>query len=172
MKAMPIMIITTMIASASTADTNETSGNGTPTSRGTARGKLPHQQNACRFQDSSPTAGGRHYGCQPGLTNAVPARVTVHTDARIRPIRLGNMTINFKLTAPSRLYWAGRPAMCIVQALHWLRDMLSSDQDSIQARLKAILNDPTNGLTIRDDLQSGLRTLPQWMQEVVSALLT
>jgi Family of unknown function (DUF6088) len=108
---------------------------------------------------------------QLGLTNAVPARVTVHTDARIRPIRLGNMTINFKLTAPSRLYWAGRPAMRIVQALHWLRDMLPSDRDSIQARLKAILNDPTHGPTIRDDLQTGLHTMPQWMHEMIKNLL-
>lgn len=109
---------------------------------------------------------------QLGLTNAVPAHVTVHTDARIRPIRLGNMTINFKLTAPSRLYWAGRPAMRVVQALHWLRDMLPSDRDPNRARLKAILNDPTHGPTIRDDLQSGLHTLPQWMHELVKDLLT
>ena len=109
---------------------------------------------------------------QLGLTDAVPARVTVHTDARIRPIRLGNMTINFKLTAPSRLYWAGRPAMRFVQALHWLRDMLPSGKDSFVRRLKSILNDPTHGPTIRDDLQKGLQTLPQWMHELVNDLLT
>ncbi|HTS05269.1 MAG TPA: DUF6088 family protein [Candidatus Eisenbacteria bacterium] len=108
---------------------------------------------------------------QLGLTNAVPARVTVHTDARIRPIQLGNMTITFKLTAPSRLSWAGRPGMRLVQALHWLRDMLTSDKDSIQSRLKAILNDPTQGRAIRDDLCEGLHTLPQWMRELVSDLL-
>jgi hypothetical protein len=109
---------------------------------------------------------------QLGLTNAVPARVTVHTDARIRPIQLGNLTITFKLTAPSRLYWAGRPAMRIVQALHWLRDMLTSDKDSIQSRLKAILNDPIEGPAIRDDLREGLHTLPQWMRELVGDLLS
>ncbi len=109
---------------------------------------------------------------QLGLTHAVPARVTVHTDARIRPIRLGNMTINFKLTAPSRLYWAGRPAMRFVQALHWLRDMLPSGKDSFLRRLKNILNDPAHGPTIRDDLQRGLHTLPQWLRELVNDLLT
>ncbi len=61
---------------------------------------------------------------QRGLTDAVPAKVTVHTDARLRPIHLDSLVINFKPTAPSRLYWAGRPAMRIVQALHWLHDML------------------------------------------------
>jgi hypothetical protein len=38
------------------------------------------------------------------LPIAVPAYVVVHTDARIRPIKLGKLTITFKLTAPSRLY--------------------------------------------------------------------
>ena len=47
-------------------------------------------------------------------------KITVHTDARLRPIHLHKLVIDFKLTAPSRLYWAGRPAMRIVQALHWI----------------------------------------------------
>lgn len=60
---------------------------------------------------------------QLGLTDAVPAKITVRTDARLRPIRLDKLVIDFKLTAPSRLYWSGRPAMRIAQALHWLHDM-------------------------------------------------
>jgi len=106
------------------------------------------------------------------LTHAVPARVTVHTDARIRPIQLGNMTITFKLTAPSRMYWAGRPAMRLVQALHWLRDMLPSDKDSVEKCLKAILKEPVQGPSIRDHLLKGLHTLPQWMHELIKDLLT
>ena len=49
-----------------------------------------------------------------GLTDAVPAKISVHTDARLRPIKLGAQTITFKPTAPSRLHWAGRPAMRVV----------------------------------------------------------
>jgi hypothetical protein len=45
-----------------------------------------------------------------GLTDAVPAHVTVLTDGRLRPILLGNLKIDFQYAAPSRLYWAGRPA--------------------------------------------------------------
>src|SRR5450756_703521 len=56
-----------------------------------------------------------------GLTDAVPARIGVLTDGRLRPIILGNLTLDFQAAAPSRLYWAGRPAMRFVQALHWLR---------------------------------------------------
>lgn len=46
-----------------------------------------------------------------GLTNAVPSKIVVHTDARLKSITLGQLEIIFKLTAASKLYWAGRPAV-------------------------------------------------------------
>jgi hypothetical protein len=49
-----------------------------------------------------------------GLTDAVPARIGLLTDGRLRPITLGNLTLEFQAVAPSRLYWAGSPAMCFV----------------------------------------------------------
>lgn len=100
-----------------------------------------------------------------GLTDAVPARVTIHTDARRRTIRLDKLVIEFKLTAPSRLYWAGRPAMRVVQALHWLKDTLTRDGDLIRSRLAAILADGKRGPPIRDSLQQGFPALPAWMQD-------
>ena len=63
-----------------------------------------------------------------GLTTAVPARIEVLADARLKPIKLGNQEIHFKFAAPSRLYWADRPAMRVVQALHWMQDMLAQDK--------------------------------------------
>lgn len=106
-----------------------------------------------------------------GLTDAVPAHVIVHTDARRRAITLGNLTIEFKLTAPSKLYWADRPAMRVVQALHWLKDMLADDEKRIMPRLAAILDDPRHGSAIRQDLKNGLKVLPAWMQRIVRLLL-
>jgi hypothetical protein len=108
-----------------------------------------------------------------GLSDAVPGRVVVHTDARLRPICLGNLTVTFKPTAPSKLAWAGRPAMRIVQALHWLHDALAKPEDSdrLRARLRTILSDPKHGPTLRSDLQAGLPSLPAWMQTVVRDLL-
>lgn len=100
-----------------------------------------------------------------GLTDAVPARVTIHTDARRRSIQLDKLLIEFKQTAPSRLYWAGRPAMRIVQALHWLKDTLSDDGNRIRARLRAILTDPEHGQAITQDLRQGFAHLPAWMQK-------
>ena len=105
-----------------------------------------------------------------GLTDAVPARVTIHTDARRRAIQLDKLTIDFKQTAPSRLYWAGRPAMRVVQALYWLKDTLVSDRDRILRRLAQVLADPAHGAAIRQDLIDGFSALPGWMQNVVRDL--
>jgi Family of unknown function (DUF6088) len=106
-----------------------------------------------------------------GLSDAVPAKIAVHTDARLRPIKLGAQTIIFKPTAPSRLYWAGRPGMRVVQALHWLRDTLSSDHARIARRLAAVLADPDHGAAIAADLRKGLASLPEWMRSFLRPLL-
>lgn len=106
-----------------------------------------------------------------GLTDAVPAHITVLTDGRMRPIRLGNLTIDFQYAAPSRLYWAGRPAMRFVQSLYWVRNMLPSDDGSIRSRLVSILKDPDHGQAIQDDLRDGLHALPEWMRIIVRDLL-
>lgn len=106
-----------------------------------------------------------------GLTTAVPARVTVLTDARLRPITLGRQQITFRAAAPSRLHWAGRPAMRIVQALYWLQDMLGTDRPRIVTQLRRILKDPAHGEAMRVDLQAGLPTLPTWMQSVAREVI-
>jgi hypothetical protein len=106
-----------------------------------------------------------------GLTDAVPARAVVLTDARLKPIKLGNLTIKFQHAAPSRLHWAGHPAMRVVQALYWLRDLLPRDMDRIRARLISVLQDPAHGSAIRDDLRQGLPALPEWMQTILRDLL-
>jgi hypothetical protein len=106
-----------------------------------------------------------------GLTDAVPARAVVFTDARLKPIKLGNLTIHFQHAAPSRLHWAGHPAMRVVQAIYWARDLLPRDMDHIRTRLISVLQDPHHGVAIRDDLRQGLPALPEWMQAIVRDLL-
>ena len=106
-----------------------------------------------------------------GLTHAVPGQVVVHTDGRLQPIHLGQLALRFKLTAPSKLYWAGRPAMRIVQALYWLRDGLKADSDAILAKLTRVLQDSEQKDAIRDDLMTGLHTVPAWMQRWIRNLL-
>ena len=108
-----------------------------------------------------------------GLTNAVPAKIVVHTDARLKPIRLGNLDIVFKPAAASKLYWAGRPAMRVVQALHWLRDTAgqSDEAKALRRKLRHLLAHDPRADQIRADLRDGLATLPAWMQELLRPLL-
>lgn len=107
-----------------------------------------------------------------GLSDAVPARIIVQTDARLKSLTLGNLIIQFKTTAPSKLFWAGRPAMRVVQALHWLRDTLQSDAPRVRKRLQSIFADPVHGSVITADLRDGLSTLPIWMQFFLRDLIT
>ena len=108
-----------------------------------------------------------------GLTNAVPAKIVVHSEARPKSIHLGNLAITFKHTAASKLYWAGRPAMRIVQALHWLRDTMPGDDDGQwRTRLASLLADPQRGPELRADLADGMTTLPVWMQELLRPLVS
>jgi Family of unknown function (DUF6088) len=108
-----------------------------------------------------------------GLTDAVPAKIVVHTDARRRALRLGNVTISFRPTAASKLFWAGRPGMRVIQALHWLRDLLSRDGESERVRreLRKLLDDPVSGPPLKADLVDGLKTVPTWMQVFLRPLL-
>ncbi|MCF7779464.1 hypothetical protein GLP59_17855 [Sulfitobacter sp. M220] len=102
-----------------------------------------------------------------GLTNAVPAKIEVLVDARLRPVSLGNQKIVFKQAAPSRLYWAGRPGMYLVQALHWLHDVMSSDEEqaAVQSAVRRLLTNHATGSALLDDLKSGFAAMPIWMQE-------
>ncbi len=105
------------------------------------------------------------------LTTAVPSQVVVHTDVRLRSIRVGNLVIEFKKTAPSRLYWAGHPALRVVQALHWMKDVSGDNDSAVMNRLLKVLNAPEHGAAIRADLRAGIHTLPTWMQPLVRQLL-
>jgi hypothetical protein len=107
-----------------------------------------------------------------GLTTAVPAQVTVLTDARLRPLQFGAQQIRFQQAAPSRLYWAGRPGMRVVQALYWLHDVLPTDQPVIIKRLRNLLAHDDRGMQIAADLRAGLSVMPIWMQSIVRELLS
>lgn len=107
-----------------------------------------------------------------GFTTAVPSQIVVLSDARLRSIQLGNQEIRFKQAAPSKLFWADRPAMRIVQALHWLQDMIQTGQaEDATDGLRNMLRDPARGQALRDDLRDGLPTLPIWMQNYLRDMI-
>jgi hypothetical protein len=102
----------------------------------------------------------------------VPAKIVVHIDARLKPIRLGKLEIQFKPTAASKLFWAGRPAMRLVQALHWLRDTDPADtRIDLTDNLRDLLGSDAKAKAVRTDLLDGLQALPSWMQDLLRPLL-
>ena len=109
-----------------------------------------------------------------GLTNAVPAHIIIRTDGRVRPIQLDNLVIEFKLTAASKFYWAGRPAMRIVQALHWIHEGIKSDEQMTQEvknKLLGWLKKSIQRKEICEDLRTGLHTMPLWMRRWIEEFL-
>ena len=108
-----------------------------------------------------------------GLTTAVPARIEMLVDARLKPIQLGKQDPPPQPAAASRLYWAGRPAMRVVQALHWLQDVLTHEDERtrIADTLRRLFADPKHGPAIRGDLRNGLSALPIWMQDFLRPLI-
>ncbi|WP_235884808.1 DUF6088 family protein [Bradyrhizobium frederickii] len=108
-----------------------------------------------------------------GLTDAVPAKIVVHTEACRRAIKLGNVTITFRPTAASKLFWAGRPAMRVVQALHWLRDLLTreGENDQVERKLARLFEGPTAGPLLKADLTAGMSALPTWMRVFLKPLI-
>jgi len=55
--------------------------------------------------------------------------------------------------------------MRVVQAVHWLKDMLPAQNERIRQCLAALLADPVHGKAIRQDLAQGFGFLPIWMQK-------
>ena len=109
-----------------------------------------------------------------GLTNAVPAKIEVLVDARLKPVTLGNQKIVFKQAAPSRLYWSGRLGMYLVQALHWFHDVMSNDEEqaAVQSAVRRLLADQENGPALLEDLKGGLSAMPIWMQKILRGPLS
>jgi len=121
-----------------------------------------------------------------GLTTAVPARSTIHADTYPRTIEIDATagdakvsnpviyTLDFKRASAKATFWAGRPAMRIVQALAWLRDDRSNLEPAILGIIQKLENSPTR-VAIADDLRSNLAALPAWMymaaQEIADGLV-
>lgn len=63
--------------------------------------------------------------------------------------------------------------MRVVQALHWMRDLLSreGEADRVRRKLRKLLDDPRAGPPLKADLAAGLTTVPTWMQVFLKPLL-
>src|SRR5690242_13775843 len=107
---------------------------------------------------------------QLGLARGA-TKILFLTNGRLRPIALGNRTLEFRTVSSNQLVWAGRPAADVVQAMRYLRSKLATDSgDAVMRKLREILSDKSGGV-IRKDLEKGLGELPIWMVPYVKQLL-
>ncbi|MCJ9722196.1 DUF6088 family protein [Agrobacterium sp. SHOUNA12C] len=116
-----------------------------------------------------------------GLTTAVPARSTIYADTYPRTIEIEansgdpNATkpviyrLDFKRIAAKTAFWAGRPAMRIVQALTWFRDERSNFETIVEGVVRHLAQS-SQKRSIVEDLRDNIRALPAWMYPVVETI--
>lgn len=117
-----------------------------------------------------------------GLTTAVPARSTIYADTYPRTIEIEASAgdpretnpvvyrLDFKRISAKTAFWAGRPAMRVVQALSWFRDDRSSLDVAVNGIVRHLSRDP-NRNTVMNDLRENIQAVPAWMYAPVEAVI-
>lgn len=116
-----------------------------------------------------------------GLTTAVPARSTIYADTYPRTIEIeanagdANATqpviykLDFKRISAKTAFWAGRPAMRVIQALTWFRDERSSLDAAVNGIVRHLSHDP-NREKIVQDLRDNIHAVPAWMYPLIETI--
>lgn len=116
-----------------------------------------------------------------GLTTAAPARSTIYADTYPRTIEIeasaGDLqasrpviyTLDFKRVSAKTAFWAGRPAMRVIQALAWFRDDQSSLEAAVNGAARYVAGHP-NRREIEKDLRENINAIPAWMYPYVDAI--
>lgn len=116
-----------------------------------------------------------------GLTTAVPARSTIHADTYPRTIEIEANAgdpkavapviykLDFKRISAKTAFWAGRPAMRVVQALAWFRDERTSLDAAVNGIVHHLSRDP-NRQKVAQDLRDNIQAVPAWMYPLVETI--
>ncbi|KUM24416.1 hypothetical protein AU467_30300 [Mesorhizobium loti] len=116
-----------------------------------------------------------------GLTTAVPARSTIHADTYPRTIEIEANAgdpkattpviykLDFKRISAKTAFWAGRPAMRVVQALAWFRDERSSLEAAVNGIVRYLSRNPDQN-RIAEDLRENIHAVPAWMYPLVETI--
>lgn len=116
-----------------------------------------------------------------GLTTAVPARSTIHADTYPRTIEIEASAgdpkattpviykLDFKRISAKTAFWAGRPAMRVVQALLWFRDERSSLETAVNGIVRYLARNPDRD-RIAQDLRENVQAVPAWMYPLIETI--
>lgn len=63
--------------------------------------------------------------------------------------------------------------MGVVQALYWMKDLLSDDEEraAMARKLQKVIAEDDKGSGIKEDLRKGFSALPIWMQPIIRELV-
>lgn len=118
-----------------------------------------------------------------GLTTATPARSILYADTYPRTIEIvanaGDLkattpviyTLDFKRISAKSAFWAGRPAMRVVQALNWFKDDRASMETVVNGITRYLAKNRDRDRIIQD-LRANIPALPAWMYSIVETLGT
>ncbi len=116
------------------------------------------------------------------LTTAVPARSTIYADTYPRTIEIeantGDpnatkpviYTLDFKRISAKTAFWAGRPAMRVIQALNWFRDERSNLDTVTEGIVRHLAENPHREAIVQD-LRENIHAIPAWMYSAVDAII-
>ena len=99
-----------------------------------------------------------------GLTNAVPVEVSYVTDGYSRTLKFGRRTVRFQHAPPRVMWWAGRPAQLVVQALLWLGPYASRDPKVCSMLIHRL------SAEVKQDLMANRHYLPGWTHPFVQRI--
>jgi hypothetical protein len=117
-----------------------------------------------------------------GLTTAVPARSTIYADTYPRTIEIEanagdfNATkpviyrLDFKRISARTAFWAGRPAMHVIQALNWFRDGRPNLDTVVEGIMRHLAQNPHREAIVQD-LRENIHAIPAWMYSAVENLV-
>ncbi len=117
-----------------------------------------------------------------GLTTAVPARSTIHADTYPRTIEIEANAgdpkatkpviyiLDFKRISAKTAFWAGRPAMRVIQALNWFRDERPNLDTVVEGIVRHLAQNPHREAII-EDLRENIHAIPAWMYSAVGNII-
>jgi hypothetical protein len=113
-----------------------------------------------------------------GLTTAVPAQSTIYADTYPRAIEIEanvgdaqatkpvSYILDFKRISARTAFWAGRPAMRVIQALHGFRDECSNLETVVDGIVRYLARSP-HRQPIVEDLRENIHAIPAWKYQAI-----
>lgn len=117
-----------------------------------------------------------------GLTTAVLARSAIYADTHPRTIKIAAnagdpnatkpviYTLDFKRVSAKTAFWAGRPAMRVIQALGWFRDQRSNLEMVVDGIARYLEQSPHRQAII-EDLRNNIHAIPAWVYSAVDIMI-